>query len=59
MSMLDSESRMNDRCCCKYGRRSVGDGGAEGTRPPRFSVGDNIGIVHPTFQFRKIARHTS
>ena len=39
-----------------HGRRSVGDGG---TRPPLFRAGDSIGIVPPTFQFRKIAKHNS
>ena len=32
--------------------------GTGGTRPPHFSGwGDSIGIVPPTFQFRKFARH--
>ena len=39
-----------------HGRRSVGNGG--GTRPPTFQGGGgSIGIVPPTFYFRKIARH--
>ena len=57
MSMLDSELRMDDYCCRKHGHQLVGDGG--GHIPPLFSVGDNIGIVPPTFQFRKIAGHTA
>ena len=50
-----------------HGRRSVGDGGGGGGRggggtraPPHFSAwGDSIGIVSPTFQFRKIAGHVA
>ena len=40
-----------------HGRRSGGGEGG-GDASPHFSGwGDSIGIVPPTFQFRKIARH--
>ena len=39
-------------------RASIGGGRGGGTRPPTFQGGeDSIGIVPPTFQLRKIARH--
>ena len=54
MSMLDSEPRTNDCCCCKLGRRSVGD---DGTRPPLFSYDkfrcQNVGFVRSTQHGRR------
>ena len=39
-------------------RASIGGGRGGGRVPPLFRVGgDSIGIIPPTFQFRKIARH--
>ena len=39
-------------------RASIGGGRGGGDASPHFSGrGDSIGIVPPTFQFRKIARH--